>query len=134
MSRTLAIVGGVTALLALLGGGLYWAFHTGAAQTATEIANVRSSPYFAAAEHGLSLDQELVRLLGGNLKFGEVSIKQLDLPEGVGSVQLDVQVEGANGRGHALVKVAHPRKDGPWQFKGGDYFPQEGPPLHLDAR
>jgi hypothetical protein len=137
MFRSVAIVLSAVVGLLVLAGGLFFFFNTNVAQTATEVANVRSTPYYSAAVQTISVSPELNDRLGAPMVFGDVQVKDLnvDRASDTGSVVLDIQVTGPKESGHVQMKVMRPNEKLPWANKGGDYFPaKEGPPVHLAPR
>ena len=140
MFKILAIVASIVVVISVGAGALFYFTNSNPVDGAAELTHVRGSPYYVASERALSLDPSLNALLGGNMKFGEAVLKDSDLSGDAGSVSLDLMVSGTNGSGHARVRLTRPKRQGsqpreaPWQFQGGDFFPDNGPPLHLDPR
>jgi hypothetical protein len=127
-----AVVGVVAVLgvVAMLGAAIF-VLNSQPGEQITAAANIRATPFYRVAADTISLDPELTERLGTPMTFGETVLKQYDVKNDLGSAQLDIMVKGPKLAGHVLCKVTHQSERQPWNFRGGDFFPSEGPPTHL---
>lgn len=92
----------------------------------------KHSAAYTPLANTISLNQGVNDALGAPFTFGDAKLTNIDKERH--TITCDIQLSGPKGKGHAVVTVAQPEEKKPWVSKGGDFFPEAGPPIHLQPR